>query len=775
MVRHILIQLLILVLPIQIFAQTLNERVKNLESFTENYAEEKVYLHLERTAYYPSETIWFKAYLVAGALLEPSPLSKILYVDLVDGRGDVQLSQKYVIENSQAHGSIQVPLGAEKGKYVVRAYTRYQLTQDPEIIFEKPIQIVHSKELVSTYERQEDDLLIDFFPEGGTLVAGVENVIAFKATDSNGNEREAEGVIVDGQGAEVLRFATSHNGMGKFSLMTESDKNYYALIGEKKLPLADQYSEVGLSLVRENADQVRVTLKNRIIDNSLALIVHSRGYTSYVSKIKMNSKTSDIYLDAKYFKPGISVVTITDSEFNPIAERLYFNSDNAFANVQMDLRRLDTQVKSKVEVEISATNPDGSPAQGTFSLFAYDNSQVEVSNASDDISSYFLMSSELKGKISTPKALMGDEEALDLVMLTNGWRRYSWSDKSSSFHEPQDEIADVFHLKGVLKREFSKKGFKNNYVSLLNFSSNDPLVAQGVTNDQGYFELNEIHYSASDSIYLRAERIRKGYKFVLDDNSLVTSTPPKDVLSYYSNDEVVESRAIKSSLYVPFYEGGKFRRLDDIQVTAKKVRRNPTIERFGRGTYSKTFDSNSIHGRNPITLLASIPGVHMTLRNGNPSLSLRGFTPQVYVDGFPSGVGLITLMDPTHLESVEVYVGPEASRFIKSQAVIGFTTKMPDVNYEESRRALSVSEFGFNKPVEFYSPSYDMPSSNEQDLRAILHWEPMIETDENGKATVTFWNSSLPSEVVIDLQGFIKNGLTGSTSLSYQVKSKSSL
>ena len=49
-----------------------------------------------------------------------------------------------------------------------------------------------------------------------------------------------------------------------------------------------------------------------------------------------------------------------------------------------------------------------------------------------------------------------------------------------------------------------------------------------------------------------------------------------------------------------------------------------------------------------------------------------------------------------------------------------------------------------------------------QDVRSIIHWVPTISIDKNDKAKVVFWNSSLPSIAMLDLQGFIDKRVTAS-------------
>jgi uncharacterized protein YfaS (alpha-2-macroglobulin family) len=72
---------------LKLFAQTTDiNTVKNsITTLAENFPQEKVYLHYDKPAYAPGETIWFKAYLMSGA--NTDDISKTLYIDFIDADG----------------------------------------------------------------------------------------------------------------------------------------------------------------------------------------------------------------------------------------------------------------------------------------------------------------------------------------------------------------------------------------------------------------------------------------------------------------------------------------------------------------------------------------------------------------------------------------------------------------------------------------------------------------------------------------------------------------
>jgi hypothetical protein len=70
-----------------------------------------------------------------------------------------------------------------------------------------------------------------------------------------------------------------------------------------------------------------------------------------------------------------------------------------------------------------------------------------------------------------------------------------------------------------------------------------------------------------------------------------------------------------------------------------------------------------------------------------------------------------------------------------------------------------IRPLGFQKPVDFYAPKYDSPALNTKpDLRTTIHWEPSISTDEEGKASFSFYTADSPSTYSVVIEGVTDDG-----------------
>jgi len=151
-----LFSLLVLFSGISAFSQSADTAVLNTiltktDNFAKKYPKEKVYLHFDKPYYAVDDTIWFKAYLTAG-IHTPSPLSKILYVDIISSQDTIIQTLKLPVNNSSAWGSIALAAPLYKqGNYHIKAYTRWMMNFDPDYFFSKTIAVGNGDNKVNTH------------------------------------------------------------------------------------------------------------------------------------------------------------------------------------------------------------------------------------------------------------------------------------------------------------------------------------------------------------------------------------------------------------------------------------------------------------------------------------------------------------------------------------------------------------------------------------------------------------------------------------------------
>src|SRR3984957_5377351 len=199
-----------------------------LNVYANNYPQEKVYLQLDKKLYRPGETVWFKAYIFSGA--DPSTLSRNFYAELSDPSGKVLERKVYPVTESSTAGSFDLPKKIESRHLHFRAYTTWMTNFDTAFYYEKDLRIYDEKfDSAGTVTMVPREAKLQFFPEGGDMIAGVETIVAFKANDQFGLPVAVKGVVQDHTGKEVSTFESSHDGMGKILLTPDKGDSMTAV------------------------------------------------------------------------------------------------------------------------------------------------------------------------------------------------------------------------------------------------------------------------------------------------------------------------------------------------------------------------------------------------------------------------------------------------------------------------------------------------------------------------------------------------------------------
>src|SRR4051812_22037518 len=96
--------------------------------YHDEFPQEKTYVQFDKSYYTPGETIWFKAYTMAG--LELSAKSKNFYAELIDENGKVLQRKISPMVEASAAGSFDLPSNITSSFLRFRAYTTWMLNFD---------------------------------------------------------------------------------------------------------------------------------------------------------------------------------------------------------------------------------------------------------------------------------------------------------------------------------------------------------------------------------------------------------------------------------------------------------------------------------------------------------------------------------------------------------------------------------------------------------------------------------------------------------------------
>ncbi|MEZ4953619.1 MAG: MG2 domain-containing protein [Saprospiraceae bacterium] len=295
---------------------------------------------------------------------------------------------------------------------------------------------------------------LQFMPEGGDLVAGIESKVAFKAINEFGKPADVEGVVKNNQGQIITTFRSYHQGMGAFNLIPKKGEQYIAYL-TKPIGISEKYmlpeaQERGYAISINNSDKKELMVEINSTENEeLNIVLISSGEIYFTQNIPADAGTHLIKIPTETLPIGVAQVTLFDSKEIPRAERLVFLNPHKKLNVEIKTNKEKYLPREKVEMTVKVTDERGMPMPGQFALSVCDDNLLTFADDKQgNILSYLLLESELIGKVVEPNFYFAEKEkhpekdqllALDYLMLTQGWRRFDW--KEILWEQPDgDEI-----------------------------------------------------------------------------------------------------------------------------------------------------------------------------------------------------------------------------------------------------------------------------------------------------------------------------------------------
>ncbi|MEI6050796.1 MAG: MG2 domain-containing protein [Bacteroidota bacterium] len=793
---------------------------------------EKVYLHIDRESYYPGDDIWFKAYLIdaTGKLLTNNSMN--LHVELISP--DLKVIDSHIIrlDNGLGNGDFHLSEKIQSGRYRLRAYTNYMRNFGDQLFFNKDIIILNSSDALKAfsdsinYNKNKPE--ISFFPEGGSLVDDVTSLVGFKAVDATGKGCEISGKVYSSHGDTIASFNSTFKGMGTFNLNPAPGEQYYSIIydknGDSSKTQIRKSLKTGVVLnvsekrpgeldltIRTNKETLHVLTDH---DLSLTVSVHSTILNTIFFRVK--SLNSHMTLKTDEFPNGIVSLTIYDFEGKPFCERLAFvhNNDDAELTVKTDKPIYDTM--DSVSVRISISNH---PVQDAFLSLSASNeiSEDETDLYSNNISSWFLLESDVHGNIETPSYYFDRSNAdrlknLDNLLLTQGWRDFKWK------YENYFETENGFTISGRARKKLVNDPLDNSSVTLgifegkklslylvpidstgrffikgIDFTGKTSLIAS-VTNDKdklkGWLILDSLNY-IPEKVHIKNVNIRQVIKYDPIKTISKSSVEFNDSLkNYKSNNNLRKKYKLSDTIEIgeviinpkPKFE--PWNKLEpylprrqnemnlrtlfpdrELPVTADLEIYNSLAQLLSMKLHIYYNDRPQVVEVNGFRT-TQVPGKSSCNKMTNPLTMLNGMeVGYEYIESIPINmVEKIYVLCPINGELQWGERGGNGVVSILLKSDWSSTT----ITYHSVNKSIT----GYNEPRIFYSPKHhsSLKADNKPDIRTTLFWEPNIKVENNKEVLLNYYNSDNPSKVKVLVEGITTRGIPVTGVTEYEVK-----
>ncbi len=370
-------------------------------------------------------------------------------------------------------------------------------------------------------------------------------------------------------------------------------------------------------------------------------------------------------------------------------------------------------------------------------------------------------------------------------MMTHGWRRFGWQQMLTA-EQPAFQYAkeNALSLDGRLLKDKGEP-VKNGEVILYVKDQHETFIVEE-TDEEGYFSFEGFDFKDSVDVVIQGTTAKgnRNVQVEMEKNTFTPDyqsipAPPSADLLLASSEQMITRSASQAAVARAYQPGLQEMLLKEIIV---QERRENIIEPFRlHDRADVVIDADQLpvapSGNILESLQGRVAGLQIYRRGMNDFQAvIRGYgSPLILLDGMPTDASILSAINQFDLDRIEIIKGPSAAIYggRGGGGVIALFTKRGGTQFEEvepSDNIIIYKAGGFQQFREFYAPRYTAEGQTDRpDYRTTLHWEPSIQTDENGQATVSFFTADRATDYRIVVNGITAAGLPAKWEDSFSV------
>lgn len=668
-----------------------------------------------------------------------------------------------------------------------------------------------------------------FFPEGGELIEGMICGVGFKALDEFGKAADIEGNILDVNDKVVATFKSYHQGIGQFDLAPQNGQKYFAQITKpaninKTYPLPKAL-EKGYSLkIRKQTEGDIILDMISTQAEKLYLVAQSRNTIHYSKVVEAKAGITPINIPTSSFPIGIVQLTLFDSKQIARAERLVFTNKHKQLKITVETDKEKYLPREKVNMDILVTDEKGIPMPGNFSLAVVDDKLLTFADDKQGhILSYMLLESDIQGKIEEPnfyfdldndpkrlKPEVNRQTALDQLLMTQGWRKFAWKEviepKFASLQH-QSELA-LISGKVVDQNEKPIKGAKVALVGLNKFVETDT-NGLFIFNDVELYQSTVLQIEATDmfTVTRPLADYTQNLNITLYKSRAVTGVVSiganqyKNVLVTVPNTAIYTYTNQKGEYNIRFPEQFDQLQFDyhnaqsktailkkgqtkvNIKLAAAPPRpvMSPTIASAKRNKVFKNRVQKNLDnfgGERERAELAKKEAERSQQRAQKNEKEARKAREQA--NKVQEKAAKKDVVEEIELpQNKPIIANPEPAEDLivgdidlddKINDIEVLDDEIFDRKFPMNKKEAEGSQITrYYRAREFATPNYENSKVPKvrTDFRSTIYWNPSVETDINGRASLTFYNSDDITQFRVSVEGFDATGGIGRVEHKY--------
>lgn len=738
---------------------------------------ENIHLHLNKDTFLTDEAIWFKGYIIEKKTNIPYVVTSNVYISLIDTNGQKIQTQLYYAENSVFDGRIKLNSKLTTGKYYLQVYTNYMnnFSEDESSIYEitiiNPIENNYADTKIINYK----DVEIQFYPESGIFLEGVSNTMGVKIVDCNNNGiivKDAE--VVDSKGNLVTTFSTNQFGYGRFDILYTNNEVYKAIFNSKE-EKTEKYlpnpSLEGISYTVNNytfKDKTVIKLKTnprtlKAIKNlPQTLVIQQNEAVSYITFAFAENETEhSINIASEKLLEGLNTIHLMNNNGDKIGERIIYQP---------------FQIKESIELIVTQKRRDSIVISGKSSM-VLSNLSISVlpSETVSEIPSKSIYNAlQFDNFLSEPSKNMAyylndltrtKHFELDNFMLTQK-SKYNWNAMLKNPPQKKYDFDSGLTIKGTVNNSLSD--IESHKISMNS-------IAMGLNETTSINTKNEFLFEnvfVSDSIPIHFSLLNKKsnketlnlYCQILNNNrTFLKPFVPESKKCTFSKSEIrhpnytfplIRNAIIIDSIII--VNKAKKAKLHNESRYNNNMSNGYKIDETTAGSFLSILSFIRAHG-----FIVNEGGVDVQIVSSYNNSFSGGGSPSIYIDDMP--VYEFSYLQNYSLSDVdEIYInkhgygggssGPNGIIRIYTKISAGIVS-----NTFKTKSKPFTFKNGFQPNVAYENSHYGNLHDDGFLKFGTIHWNPSINTNENGEFSFSFPNLNQKTVKVV-IEGISSEG-----------------
>ena len=699
-----------------------------IETYQRSLPTESVNVHLSETVVGAGEAIWFQA--IISDADSSATVSEVVYLELLNQQAPV-VQGIFKAQAGVATGQLQLPDTLSSGWYQLQAYTQYMRNGSPAHFFSQSVLVVNPDQppppnLTDVEEKSNE---VQFFPEGGHWVNGVENRVVAKVKSSIAAKKPHLEIVEAEDSSKVADIALTQ-GVGVFSLTSEDSTQYIArLIAAQDTTYIDlPEASSGYTLQADvKGGLLQIEVMSASESGPVQLVVRAEKQLVYNQQYTASSFSSSVPLNAN---SGLLEVALLSERGDVVAQRMAYRPSSA-RNIVIAPSQSQALPRDSISFSLSGEGSELSletpfsvavrkilpVAQREFSLpilekygpsrlmhsmmpftteaqaLAWVNQWLvtqdspwpswETFLAKPSPSQTFVKEDELmliSGKVDPRRPLEEDDQVLLSIPGDDPYFEYSELDADGEFSIP---IFRAYGIHSVILQYDSPSGAVAP--SEIEWSLDNPFAAEVPQNIPAAFSLSDEGWQLLIDHYRLRERIEAAYIDPVPEDS--TSRAPKKEFRFYG--------------------------APNVQVNPDDYISLPSFEEICREL---------------------LPGVRLKEKGGKYDFDVfdpgtRTFLPNeptLFLDGVPvRDISYIVNFPPDQIARIETVNRRTYYGSVRLDGVVAVYTKEGNAYEQALSATMQETEFQFYTSSQpFTAP--DSLSVTMPDFRSLLYWKPKV-------------------------------------------------